>query len=99
MNDKVVEFKRERMYGRVAKIPIANTLSELAEMDFEDYGDYATFLHIQDTSSLFSVAVFIGDKKMAKTAGMVSETAILHWLSVFGAPDILIVYKDMGCIG
>ena len=42
-NDKKDEFKQERMFGRVAKIPIANTFNELVEMDFVDYGDHATF--------------------------------------------------------
>ena len=46
-NDKKDDFKHERMFGRVAKTPIANTFGELVEMDFVDYGDHATFLHIQ----------------------------------------------------
>ena len=46
------------MFGRVAKIPIANTFNELVEMDFVDYVDYATFLHIRDTFSRFSVIIF-----------------------------------------
>ena len=56
-NDKKDEFKQERMFGRVAKIPIANTFNELVEMDFVDYGDHAAFLRIQDTFSRFSVAI------------------------------------------
>ena len=52
-NDKKDEFKQERMFGRVAKIPISNTFNELVEMDFVDYGDHATFLHIQGTFSRF----------------------------------------------
>ena len=34
------DFKQERMFIRVAKIPILNTLSEIVEMDFADYGDF-----------------------------------------------------------
>ena len=49
--------------GGVAKSLIANTFSELAETDFVDYGDFATFLRIRDTFSRFSVIVFIGTKK------------------------------------
>ena len=52
-NDKKGEFKQERMFGRVAKIHIANTFNELVGMDFVDYGGHATFLHIQDTFSRF----------------------------------------------
>ena len=58
------EFEQERMFGRVAKIPISNTFRELAEMDFVNYGDYATFLHIQDTFSRFPVIIFQRTKKM-----------------------------------
>ena len=58
-NDTKDEFKQERMFGRVAKIPTSNTLSEFVAMDFADYGDYATFLHIQDAFSRFPVVVFI----------------------------------------
>ena len=50
------------MFRRVDKIPLANTFSELVEMVFVDYGDYAAFLHIQDSFSLLSV-VFTGAKK------------------------------------
>ena len=57
-NDKKDYFKQERMFGRVAKIPIANTFNEPVEMDFADYGDHATFLHIRDTFSRFSVVIF-----------------------------------------
>ena len=41
------DSKQERMFGSVAKIPIANTFNELVEMDFVNYGYYAAFLHIQ----------------------------------------------------
>ena len=43
------DSKQDRILGRSAKIPIANTFSELVEMDFADYGDFASFLRIQDT--------------------------------------------------
>ena len=56
------DFKHERTFGGVAKIPIANTPIELAEMDFADYVDFATFLHIRDTFPRFSVIVFMGAK-------------------------------------
>ena len=49
------ECAQERMFG----------LSEFVEMDFVEYGDYAEFLHIRDTFSRFSVAVFIGTEKRA----------------------------------
>ena len=39
-------------------MPIANTFSELVEMDFSDYLDLSTFLHIQDTFSRFSAIAF-----------------------------------------
>ena len=52
-------------FGSYAKIPISYTLSELAEMDFADYGGYAAFLHIRGAFSRFPAAVFIGSKKRA----------------------------------
>ena len=68
------------MFGRFKKTPISNTFSELVAMDFVYYGDYAEFLHIRDTSSRFSVAVFIAAKKKgAQTAEIPLETAISHW--------------------
>ena len=83
------------MFGRVSEIPIANTLSELVGMGFVDFGEYAAFLHAQGTFSRFSVVVFRGTEKGAGTAEMVLETVISHWSAVSGAPDILIVDKDM----
>ena len=69
-------------------------------MDFVDYGGCATFLHIQDTSSRFSVAILLGTKKREEqTAEMAREAVISNWLAVFGAPDILIVDKDERSIG
>ena len=99
-NDKKGEFKQERMFGSVSKIPIANTLSELVEMDSVYNGDYAAFLHIRDTFSRYSLEVFTWAKKKGEqTAEMALETSIPNWLSVFGAPYIWIADKDMGFIG
>ena len=53
----------------MAKIPIANTLNELVEMDFADYGDLSTFLHIRDTFSRFSAIVFRGEKERRTNRG------------------------------
>ena len=48
-NDKKKnDFKQERMFGRASKIPAANTSNELDALDFADYGNFATFLHIHD---------------------------------------------------
>ena len=44
-------------------IQIANTPNELVEMDFADYGDFATFLRIQGTFSRFSAIIFMGEKE------------------------------------
>ena len=41
------------MFGRVSKIPIATAFSELVEIEFADYGDYAAFLHIQGAFRAF----------------------------------------------
>ena len=65
-NGKKKEFAQERLFGRVAKILISNTFTELVEMDFVDYGECAALLHIQDTVARFPVVVFIGAMKRAK---------------------------------
>ena len=71
-NDKNGDFKHGRMFGRVAKIPIADTFSELVEMDFADYGDFAALLRIQGAFSRFSVIAFIGAKRQeGQTSEMV----------------------------
>ena len=57
-NDKKGDFKQGRMFGGVAKIPIANTFSELVEMDFVDYGDLSTPMRARDTLSRFPAIVF-----------------------------------------
>ena len=87
-NDKTYEFKRERTFGILAKIPIANTFSELVEMDFVDYGDHAAFLRIRDAFSRCPLAVFVGteEKGGGQTAEIARETAIFHRLSVSGRP-------------
>ena len=54
----------ERMFGRVSKIPIATAFSELVEIEFADYGDYAAFLRILYTFSRFPVVVFTGRRQM-----------------------------------
>ena len=56
------------MFGRVEKIPIANTVNELVEMDFGDYGDYAAFLHIRDTFR-DSPPSFFRNKEAVRTNG------------------------------
>ena len=87
--------------GGVAAIPIANTSDELADVDFLGYGDFATFLRIQDTFSHFSAIVLRGvsKKKEEQTAEMVRGKVIPNWLAVFGAPRIIVVDKDSRFIG
>ena len=60
------DFKQERMFGRVTKIPIANTPDGLVEMDFVDYGDFATFLRIQDAFPRFSIIALMVERKKNK---------------------------------
>ena len=45
------------------EIPIADAINELVEMDFADYGGYATFLHIRDNFSRFSAIIFFYERK------------------------------------
>ena len=79
-SDKKGDFKQEMMFGRVAKISIANNSNEVVEMDFVDYGGQATFLHIRDTFSRFPVITFMGTKrKEEKTAEMTKGNVISEW--------------------
>ena len=79
------DFKRERMFGRSAKIPTANAFSELVGMDFAEYGDLGNPLHIQDLFSRFSVTSFLGAKKKEEqTARAVQGSAISDWAAVLG---------------
>ena len=93
-NGEKGDSKQERMFGRAGKIPIANTSNELVGVDFVDYGDLATFLHIRDNFSRFSAIVFLGTKKEERTAEMVRESAISNRMAVFGTPGITAVGKD-----
>ena len=62
-NDKNDDFKQERMFGGVSKIPIANTFNELVEMDFVYYGGNAAFLIARDTFPRFRAIVLRGPRK------------------------------------
>ena len=76
--------KKECLEGG-PKFQLLTHLANLAEMDSAYYGDYAAFLHIQETISRFSVGVFTGAKKKdGQTAEMARESAISQWLAVFG---------------
>ena len=92
-------IKRRLQTGKdvrgISKIPIANTFSELAEMDFVDYGDFAAFLHIQDTFPRSPVIISIGAKKKEEqTDEMVRGDAISNWKAVYGAPGIIVADRD-----
>ena len=68
-------------------------------MDFADYGDFATFLHIRDTSPRFSEIAFTEEKKEEQTSETVREIAISNWSALFGAPEIMAAGKDSRFIG
>ena len=102
------DFKQERMFGRSAKIPIANTFNEPSEMDFVDYGDLETFLRIRDTFPRFSALVFTGGwgggwggggKERRGNRGNGKGDVLSNWLAVSGAPEIMVAGKDSRFIG
>ena len=86
------------MSGRVAKIPISNTFSELVDVDVADYGDLSTSLHIRGTFSLFSAIVFLVAKKK-KTSEIVREGAIPNRMAFSVTPEIIAADKDSGFTG
>ena len=63
MSDKKGEFEQERMPRRVSKLPISMNFDEIVEMDFGGDGGKGSFLHLQDTSPMYSIIVFICNKK------------------------------------
>ena len=93
------DFKKERMFAGLDKIPRSDTLNELAGMDFADYGDSATSPHIHDTFSRFSAIVFLGAKKKEEQTAEMAGGVISDWVAVFGTPEIMMVGKDSRFIG
>ena len=55
--------------------------NELAGVDFVDYGGDATFLHMQDTLSLYAMIIFIGNRAKKKTADKVAKAVSASWAS------------------
>ena len=49
--------------------------------------------------AIFRSSIYGGEEKDGRTAEMVREAAISHWLAVFGAPEIIASDKDMRFIG
>ena len=75
-------------------------------MDFVDYGDFATFLHIQATFFTFlsdHFYVWVGGgpskQKEQQTEEIARWKVISSWLSVFGEPGIIAVGTDSRSIG
>ena len=62
-NDKRAISNRKECLGWLRKMPIANTFNELVEMDFVDYGDFATVLQIRGTFPRLSAIIFTGAKR------------------------------------
>ena len=61
--DKKGDFKHERIFGMVAKIPIANTFNELVGMGFVDYGDFPPFYAFRGDFSRFSATILTQARK------------------------------------
>ena len=61
--DRIDESSQERMFRRIAKIPISETPNGLVGMDFVDYWRKATFRHLVDIFSRYPIFVFVGNKK------------------------------------
>ena len=64
LNDKKEEFKQERPFRRLSKIPIPKKRSGISGMHFVDYGEGAGhFLHLQDTFTRYLMITSVGPKK------------------------------------
>ena len=76
------------------------SFGELAEMDFADYGDFATFVRIRGNFHVSRLLLLWGGtKKEGRVAEMVLANVMPNWLAVFGAPRIIVVDKDSRFIG
>ena len=67
MGDREDESKQERLFRRVAKIPISLTFNVLEGVDFVDYGDGwvvgGLLIHLQGAPIRYYTIAFTGDKK------------------------------------
>ena len=87
------------MFGRGAKFPTYNTFSECVDMDFVDFVDTPSF-YTSKTHFRYSPHRYLrGEEKGGQTAGMFRVVAIPNWLSVFGAPGIIVVGRDLRFVG
>ena len=72
------------MFRRIARIHASRTLNELVDMDFVDGGEDATFLHIQDTFSRYSmITPACARKKRGETAENAAHAVLTNWVSFF----------------
>ena len=93
-------FKHGRMFGRVAKIIISNTFSELVEMDFVDYGDRAAFsTRSRHILAISRIGIYRGFEKGWRNAEMARGKVISNWSAAFWAPEIIAVDKAPMPIG
>ena len=87
-------------YVRVAQIPISKNHNGLAEMDFVNYGDEATFLHLQGACPKYYTISFTGDKKKKdQTADKAARAVLANWISLFGTPGTILAAKASRFIG
>ena len=98
-NDKNDESNQERLFRIVDGITYSMTSDELVGMDFADYGDPETLLHLRDTFSRYSMVTFIGTKtKTEQTADTVVNAILTNWVSFARTPDIILPDKDSTAI-
>ena len=90
--------KKDCFGGTTLHIP--KTSMELAEMNVVDYGDQATSVNRQDTSSRYSMVKSTGNMKRRKTDDKIVN-AIFGKLGkfFFGSPYIILTCKDLRIIG
>ena len=63
MDDRKGDFKQEWSLRRLGKIPISQTSNVLVGMVSVYYGDEGDFLHMQATSSRYSMIIFAGETR------------------------------------
>ena len=94
------DFKQERMFGRVAKIPISNTSNELVGMVFWITGIYRLPCTFEILFAIFGNSVFRSEKERRTNGGTGKRaSAVSDWMAVFGTPEIMAPDKDSIFIG
>ena len=82
MRDNKEEFKHDRLFRGVAKIPTSRTLNILADVDFLGGGGFTDSAHIGDISPKYPMLASVGTrKKRSQSAEKAARIALANLIS------------------